>query len=616
MAWKDYESVSWFIQGSSPGDPGTQGSAVAVRLRRAEEDAKTYLLTCAHVVRGSSPEPGAGAVHKTLRAWRAGSGFTPDQARVLRVVASEHDRLDEQIAIDERGASFDWILLEIADKNEAKAAPVIPLWARPNPVGKFSVCGYPGGEESFWRGVVKPTILEHALILHDSYLGALRLNGDETRPGMSGGGLFDSDGVFVGIHRSKFDTQRKLEALSADFIRQRLKEKGFHVLVDVLPADSAPIAELANILGADAFRDVDWREPLNRRLPKPSTHYTQRNLRDDDALVASLRELEKLGPDVRGVPPLYGLALDLSSLKSTEALTKWIDENVSADVRTKFQAPSPAVPKGEPRIVIEMVPQGPPGDAPELRSVEYKIWFVGFQRSPPYQRQLDQLSHFNAVLASAWDAVRGQAETKSVWVELFIPKQLLAWKFESLDIRIGKFPARIGSTHPFVLRLMNREDPLRLEAEKFDRALCFHHYDSLDAIPDDCGSHVLVEAPGNSAPGDLFTALQGKESVLGVLWTSPPQTAENDDGDVWDAVSQAGVPLVLWLREVPELRADVGGKFHNKTWEQLAGVVKDLRNAGVQMRAAWHPGQHLAVILDDDRRIHPERIPLRSPHSP
>jgi hypothetical protein len=146
VAWTDYESVSWFVQGSSIDDPGTQGSAIAVRIRRqGEKDPKTHLLTCAHVVRGSDPDSdpgqGAGPVLKTLRAWRSGSGYTGEEARTVGVVATPHRKHDEPIPDDQRAPSFDWALLEIENAAEALAAPTVPFWAGPKPQGRFLVCG-------------------------------------------------------------------------------------------------------------------------------------------------------------------------------------------------------------------------------------------------------------------------------------------------------------------------------------------------------------------------------------------------------------------------------------------------------------------------------------------
>lgn len=607
MAWEDYESVSWFIQSSSSDEPvPIQGSAIAVRLYRTDEPDRTYLLTCAHVVRGSDPSQGTGPVLANLRAWRAGSGFTDDEAQQVQVVATPHRSQDEPVPDDERAAPFDWVLLQLDDKAVALAAPAVPFWAGPNPAGRFLVCGYPG-EEPFSRSVVKPTITDHCLTPFDCDLGVLRLNGDETRPGMSGGGLFDTDGLLVGIHRSKRDSERKLVALSAEYIRDQLKKKGFRVFVDTLPAVLTPIGELIDILSSHTFREVNWREVLNRYLPQASVFIKPHNLRDDDALVASLQELQRHNPDARGVFPLHGFVLGIHAVKTTDLLAQWIAKHVPEEARNNFQQTLPVVPKGEPRIVVQMVPTGPIGDAPELSNIEYKIWFRGFQRSHPMRREVDQLGCFDTILASAWKEVSiGETNSKNVWVELFLPKELLNWKFESLKIRMGKTSVRIGSTHPFALRLLNREGELRLKEEKFDRSLRLHRYESLASIPYDCGLPVLVEAPGDSPPDELFMALQGKESILGVMWTSPPQTVENDDADVWDAVSQAGVPLVLWLRDIPPACPDVGAEFHDKKWDELGGVVKRLRNSSVFSKGTPDFGQHLAVIIDDDQRKHPD----------
>jgi hypothetical protein len=616
VAWTVNKKVIWFLEGTA--EEGTvMGSAVAVRLRRYGERPKTYLLTCAHVVRGATldgpPVKGAGPVSKDLRGWRSGAGHTPAQARSLRVVARgtpESD--DDELLKEHRATAYDWVLLEIENELTAEASPAVPDWAGAEPIGPISIWGFPGGRR-FREDKVEPirtydSLMPDAIdgcVVHD---GAMEVVGDTSRPGMSGGGLFDSEGRFAGLHQSKRDKELRLVAVAADHIRLRLQEQGFYVVPDVSRA-----AELAGILGSGAS-GVDWRAVRNRWLPPPSTYTEPQDIDDDDALLDALLELGKYGPDQRGLRPLHGFALDLNEQGAPAGLAEWIRKNVPAEFEGQPLHKPPA-PQGEPRIVIELTPLGPAGDKSALRSIEYKIWFVGFGSSPPRKKEEDQLGQFSAVLERAWDAIRGQADFKTVWVELFLPKELLAWKVESLDIRLGKFPVRIGATHPFVLRL-KRKDPLRLEAEAFDRSLRLHRYDSFDSIPKTCCSHVLVESRGDSDPGDLYTALEGKEKVLGVLWTSHPQTGENEDADVWDAVNQAGVPLVVWLREIPEARPDVGAEFHDKTWDELAGVLRDLRNTGARSKGAWHLGQHLAVILDDNQRNHPEMMPFRSPHVP
>ena len=117
----------------------------------------------------------------------------------------------------------------------------------------------------------------------------------------------------------------------------------------------------------------------------------------------------------------------------------------------------------------------------------------------------------------------------------------------------------------------------------------------------------------------MSSRLLAKSGVLGILWKSPPGCSlKSDQPDVWDAVGESGVPLVVWLREPPpeNQAVDLKALFQQK-WDELAGVVQKVRLEAAGHKQ-WHVGRHLAVILDDPRRPLPTASRggrLRSPAS-
>jgi Trypsin-like peptidase domain len=346
--WDDYKSVVWFVQSSSRTVPAIQSSAVAVRLRRERETARTYLLTCAHLARGSDPRASTDPIGVTFLGWRAGTTFTPRNARTLRVVAAGQGQPVEPIPDDERAASVDWALLEIAEEAEALAAPAVTVWAGPNPSGRILACGYLG-KELVNQGVVTPTISDRRLKHYASDLGLLILAGNKLGPGMSGAGLFDADGGFLGIHllwrgkQTGIEYDAELVATSAHYIRQRLKERGFHVATDEVNVELAPVAELVQILRNDEFRRVNWREALNRVLPRLSTHSVHQDPVHNESLADALRELEKSEANAHGVNPLHEFAFVLSRMTPVKALQEWIDKHVPPEIRRTFATVRPDV---------------------------------------------------------------------------------------------------------------------------------------------------------------------------------------------------------------------------------------------------------------------------------
>jgi S1-C subfamily serine protease len=122
----------------------------------------------------------------------------------------------------------DWVLLEIANPSFRHQSSVKALSEGDLPsTQKLQVIGFPGGDIGWKNGdIVRPITVKdfrsHTLPAHGmiDYLGP-----EETRPGMSGGGIFFDDGSLVGIHRSNTDAVMKRGGIRADAIAKYLKDE-------------------------------------------------------------------------------------------------------------------------------------------------------------------------------------------------------------------------------------------------------------------------------------------------------------------------------------------------------------------------------------------------------
>jgi hypothetical protein len=111
--------------------------------------------------------------------------------------------------------------------------PAVARWGTVTSNLKLKIYGFPGGaghiadkgRGHYWETGDKVESAEPGSFMQTRTpdAGMLKLDGpDETRPGMSGGGIFDSEGVFVGIHRSVTDIALARNAISAEHIRHWL----------------------------------------------------------------------------------------------------------------------------------------------------------------------------------------------------------------------------------------------------------------------------------------------------------------------------------------------------------------------------------------------------------
>lgn len=235
----DYpKNTIWYVRATSAyGKELSEGSAVAVRLQRKglANTAKTYLLTCAHVVRGTSADgkPGFGPVLPNIRVWPPEVGFNDEQATNARI----KDDIKPLPGGDVSGnvlkdTSNDWVVLEILDDQVAANSPTVSVWADTGiPEARYQICGYPGGENSFLRGIVVPTRTPETFPFRDEFQGTLRLTGDGTRPGISGGGVFqEPTWRFAGLHRARDSEILGLHAVSATAIAGILSRSPFELV--------------------------------------------------------------------------------------------------------------------------------------------------------------------------------------------------------------------------------------------------------------------------------------------------------------------------------------------------------------------------------------------------
>lgn len=224
-------------------DAASMGSGVLVEIEQRGEPGAVcrYLLTCAHVVRRKG---GLGPAWEEILCWRPGRGYTrthagkrlcgehPDIHRArISALSPREERIGEPAATS-LDAPDDWVLLELEDPAfQTEGRPV--HWASLGDDTEVHIVGYPGG-----AGLVKhapgTTIWSTGSLVENHVSGPfsqqrapepgmLSLSGvDETRAGMSGGGIFDEHGSLVGLHRAADDMAMQRNAIAITHIRDFL----------------------------------------------------------------------------------------------------------------------------------------------------------------------------------------------------------------------------------------------------------------------------------------------------------------------------------------------------------------------------------------------------------
>ncbi len=259
------QNVVWYIEsrplsgdrdkpGYAPADPAAMGSGVAVEIEQMDNNRKPfdppktrkYLLTCAHVVRQRTVDGalGWGAMLEEIHCWQPGMGYSrtyPDSRRSGKQPgvweASVADlspcgAMPNEVPRDLRLPQNDWVLLDFQDPR-FQTVPSVRQWSAVATGVLLKIIGFPGGagwledkgRGHFWdtNALVESATPESFRQTRTPEHGLLKLDGpDETRPGMSGGGVFDTGDRFVGIHRSSMDATMERGAVSAAWIKEWL----------------------------------------------------------------------------------------------------------------------------------------------------------------------------------------------------------------------------------------------------------------------------------------------------------------------------------------------------------------------------------------------------------
>lgn len=205
-----------------------------------------FLLTCAHVITDASTAPSgrpfgeivAWAPGLTFRRWpadagprRSGQGIEDLGGRQVHVELGPAVLHSDALEASSR-ASNDWALLSFGPDPPAYVAEgrAVERWGYIDADDHgVSIVGYPGGSLGWDREhVVSPTrVAGFRFERKDDGRGHIVLAGaDETRPGMSGGGVFLADGALGGVHRAAFDPSMERHSVASESILTWLTERG------------------------------------------------------------------------------------------------------------------------------------------------------------------------------------------------------------------------------------------------------------------------------------------------------------------------------------------------------------------------------------------------------
>jgi hypothetical protein len=275
-------------------DAASMGSGVLVEIARrdAPSEARRYLLTCAHVVRRKIQGSGdwGGAAYDEILCWRPGQGYTrsypgkrrcgehPDIYRARISALSPCGGRKEELPADLRDETDDWVLLEFEDPAfQAEGRPL--RWGDIDDDAELHIVGYPGGAglskhaagTRIWgNGSIVENLATGPFSQHRTPRpGMLSLSGaDESRPGMSGGGIFNRSGALVGLHRAADDMAMQRNAISIAHIRDFLdtRRNAFPTLPETDPVVRRWMARLPaavallGLLGAGAWHFARARD--------------------------------------------------------------------------------------------------------------------------------------------------------------------------------------------------------------------------------------------------------------------------------------------------------------------------------------------------------------------
>ena len=287
----------WYIEGRgvAGGIPDREaqamGSAVMVKLERLRRETdgdqthwvpydppriERFLLTCAHVVTDTSAATGARSFGEVV-AWSPGRSFRrwPADAAPRRGGQGIEDLGGQQVrpelgpnivpdgdARETRSrACSDWVLLSFGPDPPAYVAQgqAVERWGDIDADDRdVSIVGYPGGSLGWAKEhAVSPMRLPgfHFERKDDGQGHIVLAGADETRPGMSGGGVFLADGALAGVHRAAFDPGMERHSVAAESILSWLAERGWRPPPELARTGSSS-ARLFVSLAALAFVSI------------------------------------------------------------------------------------------------------------------------------------------------------------------------------------------------------------------------------------------------------------------------------------------------------------------------------------------------------------------------
>ncbi|MCD0462373.1 S1 family peptidase [Roseiconus lacunae] len=223
-----------------------QGSCVPIRIRKKNESGteETLLLTCAHVIRhvnrnGNGETVSLGNPHQQIRAFLPATGY--DEARGIAVVPDSRVLPSLDTGVDRKHyfksdvpyvRSNDWALIRFKGHTfRSKTENVIRNWSTPTKGTDCIIIGYPGGDVSFKgyengnRNIVTATETPTGQLSEvDETFQIPEL---EAREGRSGGGVFDTNGRLLGIHRAGLEASGQSFGISMNHIATRINEEGY-----------------------------------------------------------------------------------------------------------------------------------------------------------------------------------------------------------------------------------------------------------------------------------------------------------------------------------------------------------------------------------------------------
>lgn len=240
----------------APVEPSEFGSGVVIQLEQLGNDdkplnppvIKNFILTCRHVVRAGDSEVGP-VYYKEIICWKPGKGYNRTiQYNINRNEGRQKGQMEGGYLASvsalspHEDPSRDWALLEVLDSDQRDPfnSETCIMAGDKGKVGtEVRIIGYPYGagwekERDKWKEGVRfwPTgepveNFSSSPERIDKVEGEkLRYRGDvETRPGMSGGGVFQaSDNALVGLHNSRHDGSLTAFALNYSDIIKWLKD--------------------------------------------------------------------------------------------------------------------------------------------------------------------------------------------------------------------------------------------------------------------------------------------------------------------------------------------------------------------------------------------------------